>query len=150
MFFQGAAALSLDAKGRLAIPARHRDALMNQCGGNLVLTAHPHGCLLVYPLPDWEPIRDQILAAPGLDRGAAALKRLLVGNARDEEMDAAGRVLVAPELRGFAALDKQVRLVGQGRHFELWSEEAWRVQQDDAKALLGSGALPAGFENLSL
>ncbi|MDP5237953.1 division/cell wall cluster transcriptional repressor MraZ [Uliginosibacterium sp. 31-16] len=150
MSFQGAAALSLDAKGRLAIPARHRDALMSQCGGNLVLTAHPHGCLLVYPRPAWEPIRDQILAAPGLDRGAAALKRLLVGNARDEEMDAAGRVLVAPELRGFAKLDKQVRLVGQGRCFELWSEEAWNTQQDEAAALFASGALPAGFENLSL
>lgn len=150
MFFQGATALSLDAKGRLAIPARHRDALMTQCSGNLVLTAHPHGCLLVYPLPDWEPIRDQVLAAPGLDRGAAALKRLLVGNARDETMDAAGRVLVAPELRSFACLDKQVRLVGQGQHFELWSEDAWNAQQAEAAALFASGALPAGFENLAL
>lgn len=148
--FQGAAALSLDAKGRLAIPSRHRDALMNQCGGNLVVTAHPHGCLLVYPLPDWEPIRDQILAAPGLNQQAALLKRLLVGNARDEEMDAAGRVLIAPELREWAKLDKQVRLVGQGKHFELWAEDAWLKQQAEAAALFASGELPAGFENLSL
>jgi MraZ protein len=150
MSFQGATALSLDAKGRLAIPARHRDALMSLCGGNLVLTAHPHGCLLVYPLPDWEPIRAQVLAAPSFDRTSAALKRLLVGNARDEEMDAAGRVLVAPELRSFAGLDKQVRLVGQGRGFELWSEEAWSAQQAEASALFASGSLPAGFENLAL
>lgn len=148
--FQGAAALSLDAKGRLAIPARHRDALISQCGGNLVVTAHPHGCLLVYPLPDWEPIRDQILAAPGLNQQAALLKRLLVGNARDEEMDAAGRVLIAPELREWAKLDKQVRLVGQGKHFELWAEDAWLKQQAEAAALFASGELPAGFENLSL
>ena len=148
--FQGAAALSLDAKGRLAIPARHRDALMNQCGGNLVVTAHPHACLLVYPQPDWVPIRDQVLAAPSLNPQAAALKRLLVGNARDEEMDAAGRVLIAPELREWAKLDKQVRLVGQGKHFELWAEEAWLRQQAEAAAMFASGGLPAGFENLSL
>ena len=76
--FQGAAALNLDAKGRLAIPARHRDALTVETG-QLVLTAHPHGCLLVYPVPAWVPIRDQVLAAPGLDRMSAMLKRLLVG-----------------------------------------------------------------------
>lgn len=148
--FQGATALSLDAKGRLAIPARHRDALLSQCEGHLVVTAHPHGCLLVYPLPDWEPIRAQILAAPGLNQQAALLKRLLVGNARDEDMDAAGRVLIAPELREWARLDKQVRLVGQGKHFELWADEAWLKQQADAAALFASGELPAGFENLSL
>ncbi|MBK9394520.1 MAG: division/cell wall cluster transcriptional repressor MraZ [Uliginosibacterium sp.] len=148
--FQGATALSLDAKGRLAIPARHRDALTAQCGGNLVVTAHPHGCLLIYPLPDWEPIREQILAAPGLNQQAALLKRLLVGNARDEEMDAAGRVLVAPELREWAKLDKQVRLVGQGKHFELWAEDAWLKQQAEAAALFASGEMPVGFENLSL
>ena len=148
--FQGATALSLDAKGRLAIPARHRDALTTQCGGNLVVTAHPHGCLLIYPLPDWEPIRAQILAAPGLNPQAALLKRLLVGNARDEELDAAGRVLVAPELREWAKLDKQVRLVGQGKHFELWAEDAWLKQQAEAAALFASGDMPAGFENLSL
>lgn len=148
--FQGATALSLDAKGRLAIPARHRDALLAQCEGRLVVTAHPHGCLLVYPLPDWEPIRAQILAAPGLNQQAALLKRLLVGNARDEDMDAAGRVLIAPELREWAKLDKQVRLVGQGKHFELWADEAWLKQQAEAAALFASGELPAGFENLSL
>ncbi|MBK9218655.1 MAG: division/cell wall cluster transcriptional repressor MraZ [Uliginosibacterium sp.] len=148
--FQGATALSLDAKGRLAVPARHRDALTAQCGGNLVVTAHPHGCLLIYPLPDWEPIREQILAAPGLNQQAALLKRLLVGNARDEEMDAAGRVLVAPELREWAKLDKQVRLVGQGKHFELWAEDAWLKQQAEAAALFASGEMPVGFENLSL
>jgi MraZ protein len=106
--------------------------------------------LLIYPLPDWEPIREQILAAPGLNQQAALLKRLLVGNARDEEMDAAGRVLVAPELREWAKLDKQVRLVGQGKHFELWAEDAWLKQQAEAAALFASGEMPVGFENLSL
>ncbi|QSI76109.1 MULTISPECIES: division/cell wall cluster transcriptional repressor MraZ [Niveibacterium] len=147
--FQGAAALSLDAKGRLAIPSRHRDALTVMSSGQLVITAHPHRCLLVYPVPAWEPIRDKVLAAPSLEARSALLKRLLVGFARDEEMDAAGRVLIAPELRQFAQLDKQVWLVGQGNHFELWSDAGWQKQQEEMLAL-GADLLPPGLETLSL
>ena len=105
MFF-GAAALSLDAKGRLAIPARHREALLAAANGTLVLTAHPHRCLLLYPNPAWEPIRDKVLSAPSLDPRSAAIKRLLVGFARDEQLDSAGRLLIAPELRQFAQFEK--------------------------------------------
>ena len=76
--FEGAAALNLDAKGRLAIPARHRDALIAAGNGELVLTAHPHKCLLLYPAPAWQPIRDQILKASSLDPRAAAIKRVMV------------------------------------------------------------------------
>ena len=148
--FQGAAALSLDAKGRLAIPARHRDALAKLAAGNaLVLTAHPHRCLLIYPAPAWEPIRDKVLAGSSLDQRSALLKRLLVGFARDEQMDSAGRVLIAPELRGFAQLEKQVHLVGQGDHFELWSDAGWQKQQEAIFAL-GTDLMPAGWENLPL
>ena len=147
--FQGAAALSLDAKGRLAIPARHRDALAELAGNELILTAHPHRCLLIYPAPAWGPIRDKVLAGSSLDQRSALLKRLLVGFARDEQMDSAGRVLIAPELRGFAQLEKQVHLVGQGDHFELWSDAGWQKQQEAIFAL-GSELLPAGWENLPL
>lgn len=146
--FQGASALSLDAKGRLAIPARHRDALAAD-DGQVVLTAHPHGCLLVYPVPAWAPIRDQVLAAPSLDPTAAMLKRLLVGFAQEETLDSAGRVLVAASLRQFASLEKQVWLVGQGSHFELWSDAGWQAQQQAMLALAGGG-LPPGFESLAL
>lgn len=146
--FQGAAALNLDAKGRLAIPARHRDALAID-NGQVVLTAHPHGCCLVYPVPAWIPIRDQVLSKPSLDPQSAMLKRLLVGFAQDEALDAAGRVLVAPSLRKFAKLDKQVWLVGQGTHFELWSDEGWEKQQEAMLNLVNTG-LPAGFESLAL
>lgn len=146
--FQGATALSLDAKGRLAIPARHRDALAVD-DGQVVLTAHPHGCLLVYPVPAWAPIRDKVLAAPSLDPTAAMLKRMLVGFAQEEALDAAGRVLVAASLRQFANLEKQVWLVGQGSHFELWSDAGWQAQQQAMMALVGGG-LPPGFESLAL
>jgi MraZ protein len=130
--FQGAAQLNLDAKGRLAIPARHRDALTTAGGGRLVLTAHPHRCLLLYPEPAWEPIRDKILAAPSFDPRSAAAKRVLVGNARDGETDSAGRILIAPELRDYAGFEKQVWLVGMGSHFEIWSDAGWRRQHETA------------------
>lgn len=147
--FQGAAQLMLDAKGRLAIPARHRDVLA-QSGAPLVMTAHPHRCLLLYPSAAWEPIRDKILAAPSFDPRSAALKRILVGNARDIEMDAAGRLLVAPELRDTAEMDKQVWLVGMGSHFELWSDAGWRRQHETAFEALAGAEPPPGFEGFSL
>ncbi|MDD3353094.1 division/cell wall cluster transcriptional repressor MraZ [Zoogloea sp.] len=147
--FQGAAALSLDAKGRLAIPARHRDALAKLAGNQLVLTAHPHRCLLIYPAPAWQPIRDKVLAGSSLEQHSALLKRLLVGFAREEEVDSAGRVLIAPELRSFAQLEKQVHLVGLGDHFELWSDAGWQKQQEQIFAL-GAELMPAGWETLPL
>ena len=147
--FEGAAAISLDAKGRLAIPARHREPLPAAAEGSLVLTAHPHRCLLLYPAPAWQPIRDQILKASSLDSRAAAIKRVLVGNARTEELDSAGRLLVAQELREYAKLEKTVYLVGMGSHFEIWSEAGWRQQNDLAAEVL-SGDLPPGFGDLVL
>ena len=82
--FQGSSALTLDAKGRISIPTRHRDALMSQADGRLTLTRHPDGCLLVYPRPEWEK-REQIAAFP---MSARALQRLLLGNAQDVEWTA--------------------------------------------------------------
>ena len=146
--FQGAAALSLDAKGRLAIPARHREALVEAADGQLVLTAHPHRCLLLYPEPAWLPIRDKVLATSSLNPQAASIKRLLVGNARDETLDSAGRLLIAPELRQFAGLEKQVWLVGLGSHFEIWSDIGWQKEQDAVFAL--GDQLPPGLEDLAL
>ena len=146
--FQGAAALSLDVKGRLAIPARHREALVEASDGQLVLTAHPHRCLLLYPEPAWLPIRDKVLATSSLNPQAASIKRLLVGNARDETLDSAGRLLIAPELRQFAGLEKQVWLVGLGSHFEIWSDIGWQKEQDAVFAL--GDQLPPGLEDLAL
>jgi len=151
--FQGAILLNLDAKGRMAVPARHRDALSASSQGQLVLTTHPHRCLLLYPDSAWAPIRDQILAAPSFDPRSAAAKRVLVGNARDETMDSAGRLLIAPELRDFAGLEKQVWLVGMGSHFEVWSDAGWRRQHELAYEALAGGAgnePPPGFEGISL
>ena len=148
--FQGAAALNLDAKGRVTIPSKHRDALAAASGGqSLVVTAHPHKCLLLYPQPDWAPMRAQILAAPSLQRESAMVRRLLVGFAEDVEFDAAGRLLLSATLRKFASLEKEIWLVGQGNHFEIWSDAGWQAQQEEIFAL-GDKLLPPGMENLAL
>jgi MraZ protein len=151
--FQGATELSLDAKWRLAIPARHREALVSASDGQLVLTAHPtahpHRCLLLYPLSAWEPIRDKVLAASSLEPKSAGIQRLLVGYAREETLDSAGRLLVSPELRRFAQLEKQVHLVGLGSHFEIWSDAGWQRQEEVSLGMCDQ-PLPPGLEGLAL
>lgn len=146
--FQGTAEVSLDAKGRLAVPTRHRDALASG-GGAIVLTAHPDGCLLLYPSLAWEPIGSRVQSLSSFNEQARWWQRLLVGHAEELELDAQGRILVSPTLRKFAGMKKNVMLVGQGSHFELWDIEAWEAKL--AKALSQvSSAPPPGTENFSL
>ncbi len=147
--FRGATALNLDAKNRLAVPSKHRDALQSLAEGRLVMTAHPHRCLLLYPQPAWEPIQEKITSLPSLNQQASLLQRLLVGMAEDIELDAAGRLLVPPVLRQFAGLEKQVMLVGQGGHLELWSQEGWQGQLELAMAQ-GENVLPPDLAGFSL
>ncbi len=129
--FQGSSALTLDAKGRISVPTRHRDALTSQAEGRLTLTRHPDGCLLLYPRPVWEEKRDQIAAFP---MQARALQRLLLGNAQDVELDAAGRILIAPELRTAAGLTREVMLLGMGAHFEIWDAATLTAKEQEAIA----------------
>lgn len=146
--FQGATALSLDAKGRLAVPTRHRDELQSGTVGKQVLTAHPHRCLLLYPAAAWEPIRARIMSFSSFDTQASLWKRLLIGFAEEIELDGSGRLLVSPELRKFAGLEKQAMMVGQGSHFEIWSQEAWEKQLDQLAT--STEKLPPGMENFAL
>jgi MraZ protein len=147
--FQGATQINLDAKGRMSVPTRSRDPLTQGGTVKLVLTAHPDGCLLLYPLPAWEPIRTKVMAFPSLDRQASLWKRLLVGFAEEVEPDSAGRLLISAELRDFAHITRQVMLVGQGSHFEIWDLEAWNAQLAALRSG-GSPNLPPGMENFSL
>jgi len=140
--FQGASAINLDAKGRMSIPAKHRDALLEQCEGKLTLTRHPHGCLLFFPRHVWEKHREQIAAWP---MSARAWQRIFLGNACDVEMDSAGRVLISPELRAAVGLEKEVMMLGMGTHFEIW--DAAKLAQDEAEAV--SGGMPDVLSNFS-
>ncbi len=140
--FQGSNALTMDAKGRISIPTRHRDALLSRVEGRLTLTRHPDGCLLVYPRNEWEKKREQIAAFP---MQARSLQRLLLGYAQDVQMDSAGRILIAPELRQAAGLEREVLLMGMASHFELWDNARWERQEADDLA----NGLPAAMEHFS-
>ncbi len=146
--FRGVTELALDAKGRFAVPARHRDAMAAESGSRLVLTADPSRCLLLYPLAAWEPIQARLMSLSSFDERIRALQRLIVGHADDVEIDAAGRILVPPALRRYASLDKRVVLVGQGRKFELWDDAAWAART--AQAIAFDGALPPSLDGFSL
>lgn len=147
--FQGATQLNLDGKFRLAIPARYRDMLQAHCAGQLVLTADADGCLLLYPQPEWQPIREKLMQLSAFNPRIRALQRFLVGYAEDVAMDAAGRVLVSPTLRGYAALDKHVMLVGQGNKFEVWDEARWQAQHEKMNGFTDSD-LPPELEGFTL
>lgn len=127
--FQGASSLSLDAKGRLSVPTRHRDVLLATAQGQLTITKHPHGCLMVFPRPEWEKFRERIAQLP---MSAQWWKRIFLGNAMDVDMDATGRVLIAPELRQAAGITKDAMLLGMGRHFELWDKATYEAQEAQA------------------
>jgi len=141
--FQGRSALSLDAEGRMSMPSRHRDALALQCEGRLTLTRHPEGCLLLYPRPVWESVRERIAALP---LAASGLRRFFLGNATDIDLDSAGRLLIAPELRQAAGLGKEVVLLGMGAHFEVW--DATVLAANEAQAI--AGGLPEALSGLSI
>ena len=146
--FRGIAQLSLDSKGRLAVPARHRDLLLERCAGHLVITADADRCLLVYPLPDWELIQQKLEGLSNLDPRVRDLQRRLIGFAVDVDMDNSGRVLIAPALRQYAQLEKNVVLVGQGKKFELWNQENW--EQLVARSAGFAEGLPPELEGFSL
>jgi MraZ protein len=147
--FRGVATLNLDSKGRLAMPAKYRDVLLSRSEGRLIVTADPSKCLLIYPFPDWEPIEKKLNSLSSFNPQSRALQRLLVGMASDTEMDGAGRILLSAPLRQFAGLEKNVVLVGQGGKFELWDEEKWTAQLDEA-LVFQSGGLPPELEGFSL
>lgn len=128
--FRGISTINLDAKGRMAMPSRHRESLAALCGGRLVATIGIlNRCLLLYPLTEWERIERDIQALPSFDHRAERIKHLLIGHAADLEPDGSGRLLLPRELREFAGLEKHVCLVGQGRKMEIWDQPAWDRQR---------------------
>ena len=146
--FQGAAELSLDPKGRLSIPTRHREALTSD-GNGVVLTAHPDRCLLLYPRAAFAPISARISTLSSFNAEARWWQRLIVGFAEELTLDGTGRILISPALRKFADLKKSVTLVGQSSHFEIWNAEIWEQKLGDALAMAGTTP-PPGTENFSL
>ena len=151
--FEGATELTLDSKGRLAVPTRYREHLIQRCGGRLVITVDTvQRCLAVYPLTEWELIRPSLDKLSSLNKKTAIVKRVLLGNASEVEMDKSGRVLIPTKLRKHAALEKKIVMIGLGKKFELWDEQTWddSVAAWQSEGILDSEDLPDELESLEL
>jgi MraZ protein len=148
--FRGATKVTLDAKGRFAIPTRHRERLAGLCGGQLVVTVDKDYCLLLYPFPEWELIEQKLVSLPSLNKQVRRLQRLMVGYATEIDIDGHGRILLPRELRKFAGLDRRAILLGQGNKFEMWDEDSWNEKRDSWLNAEDDVDLPAELESLSL
>ncbi len=140
--FQGASSLNLDGKGRLSVPTRHREILLATAAGQLTMTKHPHGCIMIFARPEWEKFRERIAAMP---MSAQWWKRIFLGNAMDVEMDGTGRILISPELRTGANIEIKTMLLGMGNHFELWDKATY----DTKEAETMQGGMPDVFKDFS-
>ncbi len=118
--FRGTSALALDAKGRINVPVRHREPLQAACNGQLTLTRHPDGYLLLYPRPIWEGVQADLIRLTVQSEG---WRRIFLGSAVDAEIDSASRLLIPPELREAAGLSRELLLIGTGRRLELWDRQ---------------------------
>jgi MraZ protein len=137
--FTGASSLSLDAKGRIAVPTRHRDALLGACEGQLVITRNHEGGLLMFPQAAWETFSAKLLHVP---MNMQWIKRLYIGHAQPTQMDATGRVLISPELREVAEILSDVKMLGMVDYFELWdpAKHAAKEALDHARASTTQGS----------
>lgn len=124
--FQGETAITIDEKGRMAIPTAYRELVSAACGNRLVLTYNPFeaGALWLFPVREWETVRDQVLALPSAKAVHRALQMKLVGAAATLEVDGSARVLIPASHRSAAGIERRAVLLGMGARFELWSEEA--------------------------
>lgn len=133
MRFRGNNKLSVDAKGRFAMPKNHRENLEKNSTSDLIVTADLCGCLLIYPAPIWAEVEDQILALPNHSDYARVIQRVYIGYATEVELDGTGRILLSSELRDYAGMGRKAVLVGQGKKFELWDEPKWVLEQEKWK-----------------
>ena len=131
--FEGSYPLTLDAKGRLTIPAKLRDSLVQLSGGQITVTRWLDNCLRVYPQPAWTRMRDEIM--PAWPMTAAGFAKALMQSADTQQIDSAGRILIKDNLRAYAGLDKRVVLAGDGGVLELWDEDRHTRFLDEQMAM---------------
>ena len=131
--FRGASSINLDAKGRIAIPAKYRDRLRESCDGQIIVTIDlEQPCLSLFPLPHWEQLERQLQGLSNTNPVHQSIKRLLLGHASECDLDKNGRVLLPAVLREHAGLDKHLLLAGMGNTFQIWDDARWndRIRQD--------------------
>jgi len=148
--FFGETAITLDSKGRMAIPTRYRQAVAVQCNNRLVLTysAFDNGVLWLYPEKKWEEVRDQVMRLSASDQNHRSVQRRLVGSATPIEPDGAGRIQLPQTLRQVAGLEKRAVLMGMGDRFELWNESV--LNQKRAEEFANDDAASSEMSALEL
>ena len=130
--FRGFNKISIDSKGRLAVPSRYRSIIAVQAENNLVITLNPlDRSLWLYPLYEWNVIEDKLATLSDFDKQSRRTKQMMRGYASDCQLDSQGRILLPKELRSYAELTKQAVILGQGNKFEIWNESAWDIQSDE-------------------
>ncbi|HDK03175.1 MAG TPA: division/cell wall cluster transcriptional repressor MraZ [Gammaproteobacteria bacterium] len=122
--FRGVNVVTLDVKGRLAVPAVHRQKLADHCDGQVVVTLNRETSLLLYPLPEWEEVARRILRLPESEY-ASSLRAVMVANATDCRLDGHGRVLLPALHRELTSITKTARVIGIGGRLEIWDEATW-------------------------
>lgn len=150
--FRGYDELTMDAKGRIGLPARYHERVMTESQGKFVLTVDiRESCLVLYPLTEWEQIELRFNALPTSSAAMTQLKRRILGYATEVSLDSAGRFLVSPELRQFARLDKAVVVAGQGKKCEIWHKPAWdALQAELLTADFSAAELAQAIDTLAL
>ena len=151
MLFRGANPVTLDAKGRLAVPAKYRERIRERSQNRIVVTVDRDQCLRIYAFPEWEKIEAQLNAMPSLHPQARRLQRLMIGHAQEMNLDSHGRLSLTPELREFAGLGRSAWVVGQGKGLELWDEARWKMQCEEwMKSEQGVTELATELSSLTL
>jgi len=151
--FRGINTITIDTKGRLAIPTRYRSALGAEEKVPLVVTIDTEEtCLLLYTAAQWQIIENNLQKLPSFNAAARRIQRLLIGHATDVELDANARVLLPPVLRNYAQLEKDVVMIGQGNKFEVWDQVLWDTKREQWLAEEASRAdgLPDEMNTFSL
>ncbi len=130
--FRGANAITMDDKGRIAIPARYREMLQEDCGGEIVCTIDINQpCILLYPMPEWEVMEDKLRKLSDMNPRERKMKRILLHYMSEAEIDKNGRFMLSSMLREKRELGKQLMLVGQLNRFEIWDKAVWQQQMDE-------------------
>ena len=124
--FKGGPVLTLDGKGRITVPARWRDVLMSAVQGQMMVSKSHVRCLSLFPRPVWDQFETRLNALPA---SADGLRRLYIGSATEAAIDGASRLLLPPELRAWAGLEREVVFMGLGNRFELWDKARYDAHE---------------------
>ncbi|MDP2681911.1 MAG: division/cell wall cluster transcriptional repressor MraZ [Deltaproteobacteria bacterium] len=117
---------TIDPKGRISIPSKFRDVLLDKYDERLVLTNHYDGCLVAYPFIEWQIVEDKASKLPTLKKETADFLRFFISGATECSIDKLGRILVPPVLREHAKLEKDIVLVGTLMKIEIWAKARWK------------------------